>query len=84
LSSATFFVYYTQIKRKPPGLPDHNYKAKNTTMKTTTLLIVGLLVSLSPLSFSSTPSGRSDDRQEDRGERQGDLEGNRDERQERR
>ena len=53
-------------------------------MKTTTLLIVGLLVSLSPLSFSSTPSGRSDDRQEDRGERQGDREGNRDERQERR
>ena len=53
-------------------------------MKTTTLLIVGLLVSLSPLSFSSTPSGRSDDRQENRGERQDDRQGNRDERQERR
>ena len=53
-------------------------------MKNTTLLIVGLLVSLSPLSFSSTPNGRSDDRQENRGERQDDRQGNRSERQDNR
>ena len=64
-------------------------------MKTTTLLIVGLLVSLSPLSFSSSPierridrhgnsTERQDDRQGNRGDRQDDRQGNRDERQERR
>lgn len=53
-------------------------------MKTRTLLTLGLLVSLSPLSFSSSPSERSDDRQGNRGERQESREGNRQERQDRR
>ena len=53
-------------------------------MKTTTLLIVGLLVSLSPLSFSSSPRERSHDRQGNRYERQDDRQGNRGERQDNR
>ncbi|WP_018969892.1 hypothetical protein [Rubritalea marina] len=53
-------------------------------MKTCTLLTLGLLVSLSPLSFSSSPSERSDDRQGNRNERQDDRQGNRGDRQENR
>ena len=63
-------------------------------MKTLTLLTLGLLVSLSSVSYSS-PRERSndrqgnryerqDDRQGNRGERQGNRQGNRQERQDRR
>ena len=53
-------------------------------MKTRTLLTIGLMVSLSPLSFSSSPSERSNDRQGNRVERRDDRQGNRGERQENR
>lgn len=53
-------------------------------MKTYTLLTLGLLVSFSPLSYSSSPSERSNNRQGNRVERRDDRQGNRGERQENR